>query len=183
MDKITRKVSLNGIRPILFDRYAGDNKTQLLPEQKMYMDGDNGLLVPSANIHSFLCSVNTKSAVKMFYDPRKYKTVAAAILGFVTIEPFEIPLTRKGKQIKWAGWEKNGITLHKSVARLEKGIPNPKERPMVDVPWELAFDLTVWQNDEVSETEVKNLFVKGGIPIGLGTYRGVYGKFVVDSWK
>jgi len=183
LEKLTRKVGLKGIRPLLFDRYAGDNKTELLPEQKMYLDDKNGLVMPSANIHSFLCAINTKSAVKMFYDPRKYKNVAAAILGFVTIDPFEIPLCRDGKQIKWEGWGENGITLREDVARLEKGIPNPKQRPQIASPWELNFELTVWKNTEVSEQEVKNLFVKGGIPIGLGTYRGVFGKFVVDSWE
>jgi len=181
--KITRKVSLEGVRPLLLDRYAGDNKTELLPEQKMYLDGKNGLIMPSMNIHSFLCATNTKSAVKMFYDPRKYKNVAAAILGFVTIEPFEIQLCRKGKQIKWEGWDKNGITLRKDVARLEKGIPNPKERPQIASPWELDFELTLWENGEITEQEVKNLFVKGGIPIGLGTYRGVFGKFIVKEWE
>ena len=183
MDSVTRTVTLRGIRPLMFDRYAGDNKTQLLPEQKLYLDGNNGLLMPAANIQSFLCATNTKSAAKMSYDPRKYKTVAAAILGYVAIDPFEIPILLDGKQAVWDGWGNNGITLHKSVARLDKGIPNPKERPMLSGAWSLNFEVTIYNNDVVSETEVKNLFIKCGIPIGLGTYRGVFGKFVVDDWK
>jgi len=187
MKDIVRKVKIVGVTPIMFDKYAGDNKTQLLPEQKMYLNSDMELQIPCANIHSFLCAQNTKSACKMFYDPRKYKQVAAAILGFVMIQPLDglsssIGLLRDGKPIKWEGWGKNGITLHKSVARLDKGIPNPKERPLIDTPWEASFRLTLWENSDVSEMEVKNLFIKGGLAIGLGTYRGVFGKFAIQDW-
>lgn len=180
--QITRSVILEGVRPIMFDRYPGDNKTKLLPEQKMYYDSDGNLVVPSENIQSFLSAERTKSAVKMFYDARKYKTVASALLGFVIIEPFQIPLLRNGKKVKFKGFDKDGIWLHKSVARLKDGIPNPKERPVVDLPWELHFKVTLIENDFVSEQEVKLLFEKGGVPIGLGTYRGVYGKFIVKKW-
>ena len=182
MKSIKVKVSLKGLVPIMFDRYSGDNKTQLLPEQKLYLDEDNGLIMPAANIHSFLCALNTKSAAKMFYDPRKYKIVAGAILGFVTINPFQIPIICDGVQAKWEGWDKNGIWLHKSVARLDKGIPNPKERPVLNCPWQIDFNINIFENSEVGEIDVKNLFHKGGIAIGLGTYRGVFGKFVVDVW-
>jgi len=166
----------------MFDRYPGDNKTQLMPEQKLYTKEDGTIIVPAANIQSFLCAENTKSAVKMFYDPRKYKRVAQALLGFVLVDPFEIPLTRDGQEIKFEGWDENGITLHNSVARLEKGVPNPKERPLIDTPWELEFQVRLFPNDEISEVEVKNLFDKGGVAIGLGTYRGVFGKFAIDKW-
>lgn len=119
----------------------------------------------------------------MFYDPRKYKIVASAILGFITINPFQIELTRNGDQIKWEGWDKNGIWLHKSVARLDKGIPNPKERPVINTPWDISFELTIFENPDVSEIDIKNLFTKGGIAIGLGTYRGVFGKFEINKWE
>jgi len=183
MKHITRQVTLQGVTPIMFDRYSGDNKLELLPEQKMYLNENNELMMPSANIMSFLCAQNTRSAAKMFYDPRKYKTVASAILGFVTIDPFEIPMRRNDEPIIFNGFGENGITLHKSVARLDKGVPNPKERPLVDSPWQIDFEITIYENDEVGEVDVKNLFSKGGVAIGLGTYRGVFGKFVIDKWK
>lgn len=183
MKNISRQVILRGVTPLMFDRYSGDNKLELLPEQKMYLNEEDELMLPSSNLMSFLCAQNTRSAAKMFYDPRKYKTVATAILGFVTIEPFEIPIHRDGYPIKWEGWEKNGISLHKSVARLQGGIPNPKERPVIDDPWQIDFTITIYENNEVGEVDVKNLFEKGGVAIGLGTYRGVFGKFVIDKWK
>jgi uncharacterized protein (DUF1330 family) len=181
---LTRQVKLVGFTPIMFDRYAGDNKTQLMPEQKMYFArGGQTLIVPSENVKSFLCAINTDSAAKRFYDSREYKAIAAALLSFVMVSPEEITLTRDGGAIVFSGFGENGITLHRAVARLPKGIPNPKERPLVDLPWELSFELSIFENNVFKEVEVKNLFVKGGLAIGLGTYRGRYGKFTVDSWE
>lgn len=184
MDSTIINITLTGIRDIMFDRYAGDNNTELTPEQKLYYDQDGEtLVIPALNIHSFLSAENTKSAVKLMYDSRVYKKKAAALLGFVMIDPVNIPITRKGKPIKFKGFDKNGITLCKTTPRLSGGVPNPKTRPIVNMPWEMSFQLQLFPNDEVSELEVQNLFDKGGIMIGLGTYRGVFGKFVVSKWE
>ena len=179
-----RSVTLSGIRPIMFDPYSGDNKTELTPEEKFYFEpGTTNLVLPSENIMSFLSAENTESAPKQHYDLRKYKSVARACKCYVSIDEWLVPLKRKGKQIKFEGFGENGITIHKSVARLAKGIPNPKERPMVDAPWSLSFGITIIENDVITERDIKTLFEKGGVSIGLGTYRGVFGKFVVDNWK
>ena len=183
-ERITRHVKLQGVRPLMFDRYPGDNRTELLVYQKMYFEpGTQNLVMPSANLMSFLCAENTKSAVKMFYDSRQYKSVASALLGYVSVDPFLIPITRDGKQITFNEFEKDGFHVHHSVARLNKGVPNPKERPYLDCPWELEFEISVYPNETITEPGVRLLFEKGGIPIGLGTYRGVFGKFVVAEWN
>jgi len=184
MKTLKRQVVLRGIRPIMFDRYPGNNKTALLPEQKMYLNDQNELVFPALNVQSFLCAENTKSAVKSIYDSRQYKKVAQAVLGFVTIDPFEIPFTDDQKKpIVFDGFGKNGITCAEHVARLAKGVPNPKVRPVLDTPWNLIFNLTLFENDEVDELAVRMLFEKGGILLGFGTYRGVFGKFIVDTWR
>jgi hypothetical protein len=100
----------------------------------------------------------------------------------------DIPFMRNKKPIEVGVFgehidEKSGIKLHRSVARLEKGIPNPKERPVLSLPWQLVFNLTIFPNKEIKEAEIKNLFEDGGIAIGLGTFRGVFGKFTVDGWE
>lgn len=53
---------------------------------------------------------------------------------------------------------------------------------MLPLPWELTFELTIFPNKEIKEQEIRNLFEEGGIAIGLGTFRGVFGKFQVDRW-
>ena len=50
------------------------------------------------------------------------------------------------------------------------------------MPWALEFDLTIFPNSEIKEQDIQNLFDQGGIAIGLGTFRGVYGKFRIAQW-
>ena len=186
---ISRKVTLSGISDIMFDRYAGDNKTELRPDQKLYLKSDGVICLPSVNVLSLLSAQNTPSAPKRFLDSRKYKSVAAALCSFVSIGPMEIPFLRDGQPIVFGGFEanerdpKSGCYVHRAVARLKNGIPNPKVRPVLATPWELQFTLTLYQNDEVNEETVQNLIVRAGPAIGLGTFRGVYGKFQVTGWE
>jgi hypothetical protein len=196
LETVTRKVTLTGLRDIMFDRYAGDNKTQLLWHQRIYLvPGTNVLALPVINISSFLSAHNTNSAPKRLRDKRAYKDICNACLSFVEISGPQdcaggayIPFMRNGERIRVGQFsedkdELSGIYLHRSVARLEKGVPNPKERPVLPCPWELQFELTIFPNKEIKEQEIRNLFEEGGLAIGLGTFRGVFGKFAVTQWE
>jgi hypothetical protein len=172
-----------GITPVMFDRYAGDNKTALRAEDKMYFAADGkSLILPAINIMSFLSAQNTTSVPKRFLDSREYKDVCQAMLSYITIEPFLIPLMAKGKQIEFAGWDEK-IWIHKSVARLPKGIPNPKERPVINLPWELNLIMRVIENEDFNLKLLEDLIRKGGIALGIGTFRGLFGKFDVTKWE
>jgi len=100
--QITKDITLTGLTSILFDRYAGDNKTQLAPEQKLYLQGKI-VTMPSMNITSFLSAQNTESAPKMLLDKREYKTVASALLASTIINPSAIPFTKNGKPVVFGG--------------------------------------------------------------------------------
>lgn len=186
---VERSVVLRGLEPIMFDRYAGDNETKLSPAQKLYFTDDGkSLALPSANIMSFLSSQNTDSAPKRVLDARKYKRIALACGSFVSIHPRMIPFTRDGEPLVFGGFTNDvdndtGLYIDRRVARLEKGIPNPKERPTLPTPWELAFTLRLYPNDDLQEQMLLHLFEKGGIALGLGTFRGQFGKFEVLGWK
>jgi hypothetical protein len=188
-DMIQRKVSLCGITDIMFDRYAGDNNTKLEPWQKLYFaPGDSKVIgLPAANIMSFLSAHNTNSAPKRMRDKRKFKDLCNACLSFVSFAPMFIPFVRGEAPITFGVLEqdvdaKSGVYIHYATGRLDKGIPNPKVRPVLPIPWTLAFTLTVFPNTEIKEQDILNLFEEGGRAIGLGTYRGLYGKFMVEKW-
>lgn len=179
---------------MMFDRYAGDNQTKLEWHQKIYLrPGTQNLCLPTLNLVSFFTAHNTNSAPKRLRDKRVYKSICNAILSFVNITATDgnaenILIHRDGKPIEVGTFtdrvdETSGIYLHRTVARLDKGIPNPKERPVLPCPWELEFDLTIYPNKEIKEQEIKNLLKEGGMAIGLGTFRGVFGKFEVTSWE
>ena len=177
----TKKVVLTGLTPIMFDRYSGDNKTELTPDQKVYTRKGN-LVLPSLNIISFLSAQNTESATKRVLEIREYKPVAAALLSSISINPLDIPFLRDGRPIGFGGFigdidDLSGMRVERHVARLPKGIPNPKVRPVLDLPWTLEFEMSIYPNEELNESLIERIFSQGGIQIGLGTYRGVYGKF------
>ncbi len=193
LNVITRRVVINGITPIMFDRYAGDNQTKLEWSQKIYLkNGTSNLSLPTLNLVSFFTAHNTNSAPKRLRDKRMYKGICNAILSFVSISGVDgdtevIQFTRNKKPIEVGTFtdrkdEKSGLYLHRAVARLDKGIPNPKERPVLPLPWSLEFDLTIYPNKEIKEQEIKNLLAEGGMAIGLGTFRGVFGKFEIAKW-
>lgn len=188
IESVTRQVTLEGAKDLMLDRYAGDNNTRLEWYQKLYFDLDGETLVlPALNIMSFLSAHNTNSAPKRLKDKRKFKDFCNACLSYIDINPQRIPITRDGQPIKFGRIQgeadpKSGVYLHRAVARLDKGIPNPKERPVIPTPWAISFALTITPNSEIQEQEVINIFDGGGIAIGLGTFRGVFGKFKVTQW-
>lgn len=188
-DVIRRRVRIVGTTDIMFDRYAGDNDTRLEPHQKLYLEpGDSRVIgLPAINLVSFLSAHNTNSAPKRLRDKRKYKDIANACLSFVEIGPSFIPFLRDDAPISLGKLDgdrdpKSGVYVHRSSARLDKGIPNPKVRPVLPLPWALEFDFVMYPNREIKEQEIVNLFDEGGRAIGLGTFRGVFGKFVVERW-
>lgn len=195
LEIVSRKVRLVGIRELMFDRYAGDNKTKLDWSQKIYLvPGTNILALPTTNIVSFLTAHNTNSAPKRLRDKRAYKDICNACLSFTSISATNspnvgyIPILRESSPIEVGKFEesndpKSGLYLHRSVARLDKGIPNPKERPTLPLPWAVEFQLDIYPNKEIKEQEIKNLIEEGGLAIGLGTFRGVFGKFLIESWE
>jgi hypothetical protein len=165
--------------------------------QKVYLiPGTSILCLPALNIISFLSSINTDSAPKVILDSRKYKTVAYGCLTFVTIQAIDspnldfIPFTRDGKYIEMGKVGPNderdpvsGLECVYHVARLKDGIPNEKQRPLLPEGWQLEFNLMIGQGSTVSEDMVHELIQKGGILLGLGTYRRVFGKYRVDVWE
>lgn len=181
LKKIKRTVTLQGITPILFDRYSGNNKEQLSVMDKIYSQ-DGKLVFPAINILSFLSAQNTESAPQRVIG-RGYKEVCKAAQSFVNITPFYIPFIRNGKELTL---EKADLKIHYAVAKIMKGklaVPNPKERPMLDLDWGLTFNIELLETPELNENLLQRLFEKGGMAIGLGTFRGVFGKFSVESWK
>lgn len=189
-DTVTRKVTIEGLTDIMFDRYAGDNHTVLEPWQKLYFDPEHPtrLVLPSQNLMSFLSAQNTDSAPKRLLDSRKYKATALACLSFVTIGPRYIQFHRDGRPIEFGKFDGDidhvsGVYIHRSVARLEKGIPNPKVRPVLPAPWALSFTVTIFPNVQIQEQQLMNVFEGGGIALGIGTFRGQFGKFRIASWE
>lgn len=178
-------VRLVGLRPIMFDRYAGDNKTKLPTEERMYLDDKQRLVVPALNIFSLLCAENTKSVAR--HGPKNEasarRQVAQGIASYVSISPDDIPLLdEKRKPITWEGKWTDKIFVHETVARVKGGIPNPKVRPTVSLPWALEFKMEYVQNDDCLLTALREAIRTGG-KLGLGTFRPFFGRYELASFE
>ena len=184
MKTITRQVTLQGIRPIMFDRFVSMNNQEIPPEQKFYLAADGkSLVLPAANISSFLSADLTESATKRVIG-KKWRGVAKAALSFVDIDPIEIPLLRDGEQLTL---ENSDFQIDRRVARVKKTggliVPSEKIRPVLMTPWELNFTISLFENPELNEMTLRRIFEEGGISVGLGTFRGVFGKFKITKWE
>jgi len=178
--KLSIHVQLTGLRPMMFDRYAGDNSTQLPTAEKMYLTNDMRLTLPAINILSLLAAENTKSVCRQFFG-KNGKTIALGISSYTTIEPFDIPIYDDGGPVKFAGF--NGqISVHKAVARLARGVPNPKERPVLALPWHVEFDVQYIENTYCTEHNLRQAFDMGGT-LGLGTFRPFFGRYTLSKWE
>jgi hypothetical protein len=187
-DVMTRQVKLEGFTPILFDRYPGDNDTNLSPGEKMYFLKDGRTLcLPSLNIISFLSSQRSACAAKLLAG-RNYKKLAMAFMGFVKIEPLDVPLCRNGEAIAFNGFtdgrdEKANIEVLHAVGRVKGSVPVPVSRPLVHLPWELSFKISIISNEDFDEEKLYHAFTEGGMQIGFGSWRGMFGKFLVAKWE
>lgn len=193
-DKVLkRRVTLTGRTPLMFDRYLRVKGGESRPPAQLlyYSPTHQGQLVfPALNLHSFLSAENTESAPKRLLDPRKYRKVARAALAHVEIMPDLIPILRDGKPLVFKGFgpegepdPATGIYVRYDVARLPKGVPNEKARPVLPLPWELRFEVTLYPNPDLKEPLLVQLFQEGGRAVGLGTYRGIFGKFALTQWE
>jgi hypothetical protein len=189
--KTVKDVVLTGATPILFDRYPGDNRTQLSPDQKMYLFGPKNILtLPASNLLSFFTATNTESAPKLLMDKRTYKETCSALAAVLSFEPEDIPFLRDGKPIVFGGFTEedgeydpiSGVRVVHHVARLKDGVPNVKHRPMLYLPWELRFKMIILPHKDLTVDQIQNFFIDGGAMLGLCTYRKRYGKFEM-TWS
>lgn len=181
MRETKKNVVLSGLTPIMFDRYSGNNKEQLDIMDKIYLEKEI-LVLPSTNILSFLSAQNTESAPQRVVG-RGWKAVAKAAQSYVRISPLNIPFMRGKEQVTK---DNANLKIHYAVAKIMKSklaVPNPKERPMLECPWQLKFNITLLETPDLNEVLLKKLFEQGGLAIGLGTFRGVFGKFQVETWE
>jgi hypothetical protein len=187
-DTLERRVKVVGFMPMMLDRYGGDNKIKLDVSSKFYfMPDGKTLCIPAINLTSFLSAKNTTSVARLV-GGKTFNSIADAFLSYVHISPSDIPITRDGVPIVFHGFtndrdEESGIYVDRRVARLPKGIPNPKERPVIPLPWEMMFNVTIYKNDVIDEVLLKRAFERGGLALGIGTYRGLFGKFTIAEWQ
>ena len=112
---------------------------------------------------------------------RAGKTIGLGISSYTTIEPFDIPIICDNKPVHFTGFN-DQIYVHKTVARLAKGIPNPKERPTLSLPWRITFTMEYIDNKFCTLENLRQVVTLGGT-LGLGTFRPFFGRYELTQFE
>jgi hypothetical protein len=182
------KVELEGLSPIMFNRFIDHSKEMRPPEQKLYLDEKNRVVLPAANIESFLFGSIIPGCAKTF-EGKKSKDYIRTGQTHISIKPILIPFTRDGKPIVFKTLEDTklwGINMEGGLTKGSGGTvikQPPQPRPYLKTPWELVLDVVLVKNNIIDVTKLANWFENGGILIALGTHRPVWGRFIVKSWE
>lgn len=181
-DEITTTLTatLRGIRPIMFDRYPGDNKTKLDPLDKFYLNEAGQCCVPMLAIFSLLSAQNTPSVAKRFWG-KQGRDVATGIMAFINVEaqgddPLNAVVTDGSNPFTPSD---SRIKVLSHVGRTKQGTPNPTTRPIIPPPWFVTLRITHTENEFVSVPTLKKMVEQGGT-LGLGTFRPIFGRYVVE---
>ena len=181
------KVRLDGLSDIMFHRFIDHSKESRPPEQSLYLAGTNKVVLPAENIWSFLFGENPGGCAKTFEGKasKKYLRVGQ---GHVAIDPPLIPfLDGKGKAITFQKFDNKRFRIHEASPRVKSGSLSIKQemikRPVLHLPWSLAFTISLVKNELIDDTKLFNWFQAGGIEIALGNYRPRFGRFTVGLWE
>jgi len=167
------KVRLEGLSEVMFDRFIDHSKENRPPEQKLYLSGDNLIVLPAENLHSFLFGQFPVGCAKAF-EGRQGSEYIRFGESHVFIAPLLIPfLDGKNKPIKFNGFGKDHLEIWLTSGRTKKGSMSIKQeakpRPYLKLPWALEFNITLLENPKIDSTKLENWFRAGGITIAIGT--------------
>jgi len=181
----TGNITLEGLSDLLFDKFWDHDKMDRPIDQKMYLNDDNHLVMPGSNLHAFLWNERKAGCVKFFEGKGSPQYLAR--VGFVNIVDREALILGKGdKPIKWTGQAKKPIFIINESGVTGSGnkiVKQPiKPRPGVSLPWKIQFSITVVENDMIDVQKLYNWVSRGGLLIGLGTWRPRFGRFLVAKW-
>ena len=173
--------TLTGIRPIMFDRYPGDNKTTLEPLDKFYLDSNGQCSIPVLNVFSLLAAWNTQSVAKRFYG-REGKGIATGVMSFCNIEavgddPMMAVITDADGNPYTPDDERINVMTH--VARTAQATPNPTTRPTIPSGWKVQLRFEYQENEFIKIPTLRKMIEQGGY-LGLGTFRPIFGRYTVD---
>ncbi len=179
-------VTVSGIFDIMFDRFMDHSKEVRPPEQKLYLTEKNMVVLPAENLRSFLFGEAPPGCAKAF-EGKKGKDYIRTGMGHVFIDPPLIPFKKNGKIVEFKGFNNETFWIHEGAPRTKSGSLSIKQeikhRPVLKMPWSLDFNISLVKNPLIDSTKLFNWFTNGGILISIGTYRPLFGRFVVDRWE
>ena len=182
------EVTLEGLSDLLFDRFIDHSSEKRPPEQKLYIGDGNAVVMPGANIESFLLRQLPPVGCAMAFEGKQGKTYRAVGAANVLVDQAFIPIMRDGDPAIFEAFGKggfyivNGAPITKSSGgAVVKQENNP--RPCISRPWSISFSITLIKNNMINESKLHNWFDAGGLQLALGNWRPRFGRFAVTKWE
>lgn len=107
----------------------------------------------------------------------------AELQGNVAVSPVEIVFTDEDGDIQFDGEWSDRLYIDERMARPSDTARVIARRPVLELPWNLQFELAFNETEFISEDLLKDWFDRGGLSVGLGAYRPMFGRFVLESWE
>ena len=187
-DYSKRHVVFTGLTPIMFNKCSGNIDLELPVEDKFYRQHNGSLCIPAGNLKSFYGAQRFHCVAKIL-KARNYKPLASALIGLTIFTPMPIPIrkTPNSEPIMFGQFvndvdELSGMYVDRQPA-WGGGVPSMAVRPVLPLPWCLVFDIGWMRNEVFAEEQLLQGTQRGGLEVGIGTYRQMYGKFSVDVWE
>jgi hypothetical protein len=191
MQRVAIDVKLSGMSPFLFNRFWGHSAEDIPPEKKLYLAEDNAVILPVQSLKSFLGKEKPMGVIKIVEKRgyQDYNRIAQSHVDFGT-NPY-VPFTDDaGNIIRFAGFDngkwgilmEGGCTISSTGAVIKQ---EPKPRPYLKLPWNLEFEVGVWESDintKITPEKLRSWFEIGGMLVALGNHRPDYGRFRVSKW-
>ena len=186
LEKTVINVGLSGLADIMFDRFIDYSTEKRPPEQKLYLAEKNQVVLPADNILYFMFAQDPPGCAKTF-EGKSSKDYMRVGLSHIFVSPTLIPLLdEKSKPIFFKEFGAK-LYVDYSSPRVKKGgisiKQEAKARPVLKLPWNIEFKITIVKNNIINEVKLSNWFTKGGLEIALGTYRPRYGRFDISKWE
>lgn len=178
-------VELEGLADIMFDRFIDHSSEKRPIEQKLYLNEKNELVMPAENIYAFLFSENPAGCAKAF-EGKKGKEYIRLGQGSTFVSPFHIPVLHNDLPVIIDKVIGDQFWVFEAAPRTKQGSLSIKQeikpRPVLKLPWSLSFKIDLIESPIINENKLYNWFTRGGIEIGLGTYRPRFGRFIVSEF-
>ena len=188
MEQLFKKtqIELEGLADLMFDKFIDHSSEKRPVEQKLYLNQNSELVIPAENLYAFLFGENPPGCAKAF-EGKKGKEYIRLGQGSIFISPVFIPVLHKGLPIVIEKTIGEQFWTFEAAPRTKQGSLSIKQeikpRPVLKLPWSLCCEITFIESPIITETKILNWFTRGGIEIGLGTYRPRFGRFRVKRFE
>jgi hypothetical protein len=175
-------IKLVGIKPIIFNQFVSIKEEPPVEKKIPLVDGK--VAISGDRILAFLIDNKPErpaGCVKAFTNSKQYKAVLPKVKAYIGFQPV-ISVLCEGKEINFENFDKTPQVKVRKDKVCGGPVPMIVERPIIE-NWSMEFIINLIENPEITFEKLQSWFERGGIEVGLGCSRPVYGQFIVEKFE